>query len=350
MATISGVNTRAAIGISESADTWGTAEAVDERIVFESLTFNENVNTLMTSGIGSGGQFSDNAKRGAVSVSGSLTMKAGFDNGFTKLMAAFMGASSGSEQTSSQGDYLHVITSNATAAAYWITLAVESSSTTVLEFPSMAITGVTLNFKPMDYVEATFDFIADRLVTTSPTNNNAAIGATTVTDSEYACYMDSDEFLINAQASGALTTSTHRLNTTGVVFTLQKNLEFIIEAKGSSGNGTPVFSDKATGRVSVALKANADNTYWTAAQAATEYKCSTKAEGTQIGSGDNKKIEALIPRMILIETPDMSLSSPGTNPVTLNFEILEAASNPTGMSDTTPYIEVTNEQSSDYTA
>lgn len=350
MATLSGVNTRAAIAISEAADTWGTAEAVDERIVFESLTFNENVNVLMTSGIGSGGQMSDNAARGAVAVSGSLTMKAGYNNGFTRLLAAFMGASAGSEQNAGQSDYLHVITSDPVIAKHWITLAIESSSTTVLEFPSMAITGLTLNFTPMDYIEATFDFIADRLVTTSPTNNNSAVGATAITDSEVALFQDADELLINAQGGAGLASPGDRLVTTGVIFTMQKNLEFITEAKGSAGNGIPVFSDKATAQLSVSLKSNADNTYWLAAQNATEYKASTKAEGTQIGTGDNKKIEILIPRMMLIETPDMSFSSPGTMPVTLNFECLEAASNPTGMSDTTPYFEVTNAQSADYTA
>jgi hypothetical protein len=46
--------------------------------------------------------------------------------------------------------------------------------------------------------------------------------------------------------------------------------------------------------------------------------------------------------MVLIQKPEISLANDGANPVTLTFKLIKAATNPTGMSSTYPYIEVVN--------
>ena len=351
MAAILGINSSIGIAISAAADSWGTAKTVTEKLVVESLTFNENVTKLQTAGIGSGGLMSDNLQRGAISVSGQIQMKVGYGNGFPLILAQFMGTSgTPSEQNAGEGDYLHTMTMNSTLNNVFLTIAAETSSTTVVEFPSVAITNISIvaDSAP-NYVNATIDFLASEAITSSPTNNNAALDALTQTDTELALIDPADSFQINAQGGGALSGS-DKLNITSYTLNLTRVQEFVNEIKGASGNGEPIQTDKITGTLEVNLKQLDDNTYLTAAQSSTEYKSLLSFDGTQIGAGDNKSYSLLVPRMVLAETPSFGWNSPGLNGYGLVFDIIEADSNPTGMSDTTPYATVTNERTTAYVA
>lgn len=349
MAAILGINSSIGIAISQTGDTWGTAEAVAEKLVVESLTWDENPNKLQSAGIGSGGLMSDNIQRGAISVSGQISGIVGYDNGFPLILAQFLGTSgTPSEQNGGEGDYLHTMTMNSTLNNVFLTIAAETSSTTVVEFPSVAITNLTISAgSPPDFVRYTADFLASEAVVTSPTNNNAAVDALTQTDSELALIDPADGFWMNAQAGGGLSGS-NKVNITSYELTLTRPQEFVPEIKGAAGNGAPIQTDKITGSLTVQMKQLDDNTYLLAAQSSTEYKSLLSFDGTQVGAGDNKEIFLYLPRMVLVETPSYDLSSAGLNPQSLTFDLIEAASNPTGMSDTTPYAAVLNETSSAY--
>lgn len=347
MAALLGVNANIGIALSQTTDTYGTAEAVAEKLVVESISWNENVNKLQSAGVGSGGKFSDNMARGFIAGTLSISGIVGYNNGFPLIAAQFLGtAGTPAEQNASQADYLHQILFHSTVNRTFLTIAIESSSTTVIEFPSVTVNSLTITGTPGGYLTYTAECNFDQLVDTSPTNNNAAIQAVSQTDSELCVCAFDEVFNMNAQSGGAF--SSNELAITSYELAMSLPQTFKPEIKASAGNSKPTADDKAVGTLTIGLKEHADNTYETAAQAATEYKSSLNIQGTQIGSGDNKTMEINIPRMILIDTPDFGLSSPGNNPQTLVFDVLEAASNPTGMADTTPYFEVTNERSSAY--
>jgi hypothetical protein len=351
MAAILGINSSIGIAISAVSDSWGTAKSVTEKLVVESMSWNENPEKLESAGIGSGGLMSDNMQRGAISVSGQIQMRVGYGNGFPLILAQFLGTSgTPSEQNVGEGDYLHTMTMNSTLNNVFLTIAVETSSTTVVEFPSVAVTQIQISADSApNYVNATIDFLASEAKTSGVTNNNAALDALTLTDTELSLIDPADSFQINAQAGGALSGS-DKLDITSYSLTLNRPQEFAREIRGASGNGEPIQTDKVTGSLAINLKQLDDNTYLTAAQSSTEYKCLLSFDGSQIASGDNKSFTFYVPRMMLIETPSYELSSPGLNGYGINFDILEAASNPTGMGDTTPYNELTNTRTTAYVA
>jgi hypothetical protein len=72
--------------------------------------------------------------------------------------------------------------------------------------------------------------------------------------------------------------------------------------------------------------------------------------GTQIGSGVSKSFAVYLPKMILVTEPQYALTDPGTNTLALNFRLLKASSNPTGMNSTYPYFEIVNALSTSFLA
>ena len=353
MAAIDVTNTNIGIALSEAADPYGTALACEDKLICESFTYNENATTLSTNSIGSGGLMQSDASRGNIAGSFSCEMIMGYENGFDKFLTQMLGvAATPTEQNVGEADYLHVIAASGSLNARFLTIAFESSSTTVIEFPSCTVTDITITMdNPANYCRASITGTFDQMVLTGTENSNAELQALTVPDTELAKIEQSDEFLINLASSGALTTSTHRLAITSYVLNLSRAQRFQPEIKGSAGNGSPIADGRPlAGTLALQLKNHVDNTWETAASAGSEYKSSIKVEGAAIGSGDNKKIEILLPRMQIPSTPDYGLNDPGTNPTSLTFELSEASANPTGMSDTTPYFEITNERTTAYAA
>lgn len=351
MAAISGKTTNLAFDISELADTYGTAEAVTAKTVVDSFSWSENPEELIDEGIGSGGFLATNALAANQKPTISIAGKIGYNNGFPHILAQFFGtAGTPTEQTVSEGDYLHQILFNATMNRVWLTYAIESSSTTVLEFPSCTTRSLTITAQnPTNFVTYSAEMLANKVVTSSPTNNNAAIQAVSVTDSEVAKLTTSDEWRINAQAGGSLSTS-DKVAIQSWVLTLSRPQEFINEIRGASGNSTPNETGSVEGTLQVQLKNHADNTWEAAAQAGTEYKSTLHFDGTQIAGGVNKKYTFFLPRMVPIQTPQYNLTSPGANPTVVTFRLLDATAAPTGMSSAYPYVEVINERTSAYVA
>jgi hypothetical protein len=214
---------------------------------------------------------------------------------------------------------------------------------------------VTISAAPGDFyrytINALFSELAGTNLTTANVNNNATLQGLSEPDPEKAVVEFSEEFLINAQAGGALANPADLTCITDFSLTLSRSQEFIFEICDTSGNSKPVASDKATGQLTVGLKEHDDLNVWeAAAQAGTEYKALLNVQGTQINSGDNKTIVTNLPRLKIVDTPDYSLSSPGLNPVSITFDILDASANPTGMVETRPYFDITNTRATAYVA
>lgn len=343
MAAKSGWQSIAGIKI---ASTWGTAVAagVGDRFSGE-ISPNFNVNELTAREIGSGSYMLSNATRGNYIPTISITADLGYRNGCDRMIAQMLGTSGvPTEVTVGQSDYKHVITFNSTLNSKYITLAYEDGTTTTMEFPTCAVQSIGLSTTSVPgYIDFTAELLAGQAVTSSSTNTNATLATTTFTEGtpELVAVDFSDTFRTNAQSATTLSGS-HQYNITGFEMSLNRPQEIIPEIKGSAGNSAPVTSALIEGTFNVTVKELADHAYYTIWEAETAQKAELYIQGTQIGSGTNKGFKVVIPRMVLVQEPQYALSSPGTNTLALNFRLLKAGSNPTGMSNTYPYFEITN--------
>ncbi len=118
--------------------------------------------------------------------------------------------------------------------------------------------------------------------------------------------------------------------------------DVIPEIKGSAGHSAPVQSAVAEGTFSITVKELADQAYYTVWLNETAQKASIDIQGTQIGTGTNKTFKINMPRLLLVGEPQYAPTGEGVNPLTLNFNIAVAGSNPTGMTSVYPYFEITN--------
>lgn len=348
MASISGSLTNAAV---VKAGTWGTAVAAstgDKYIGEISHSLNESV--LNARSVGSGLIMPLGFTRGNEKPTVNLTGDAHIHGVFGKVLSQFMGADSvGSEITASQGDYKHTITL-ATSQSKYLTVAYESSSATVHEFPTCSARSLTIRTPQIPgYLEFAAELVANKLELSTSTNANATIAAATLVDTEILAPTSEDDFWIDTQASGSLA-SGDQFNILSYELNLLRPQDSANEIKGSAGNGSPIYTGDFSGTLKITVKELADHSLYTYFANETALKCRFTIEGSQIGSGSLKSLNVYIPRMQLIAAPDYSLSSPGVNPVTYTFAISAATSNPTGMSSKYPYFELINTLSTGYQA
>lgn len=349
MGAISGAKTNAIVQISS---TWGTAVAGGDgdKYVGE-ISHSMNISELTARAIGSGSSMISGATRGNEKPTVSLTGDAHYQGAFGAILSQFMGTDSvSSELTASQGDYRHTITFNTTLNAKYLTFAYESSSTTVHEFPSCAVSSLTIRTPQVPgYLEYQAELVANTLDLSTSTNTNAVCAAATLTDSEIIAQGFADSFWIDLQSSGALDSS-DKLNILSYELKLDRPQESANEMKGSAGNGSPIATDLFSGTLTVTLKELVDHTYYTYWANETPLKARFTIEGSVIGTTTPKSLNCYIPRMQLIGEPVYGVASNGMNPVTYTFKLSKASANPTGMSSTYPYFELVNSLSTGYLA
>lgn len=341
MASKSGAQSYAGL---EIATTWGTAVAAGagDKLVCE-INPSFNTNTLVARAIGSGAYMSANFTRGTYIPTWSLTGDAGYRNNMDKLIAVLWGTSPApSEVTNPNNDWKHTITFNTTLNAKYVTFAYETSTATTIEAPTAAVRSFGLRTTSVPgYLEWTAELLGNKAEFSSSTNTNATLANVTNTDTELVAVDFDDDFWIDDQSSGALA-SGDQYNITGFDFSFTRPQDIIPEIKGAAGHSAPVASGLAEGTFNVTVKELADHTYFTVWSAETAKKASINVEGTQIGAGTNKAVVLYIPRLILVQEPQYALTSEGTNTLALNFNIAVASANPTGMTSTYPYWEITN--------
>lgn len=341
MAEILGSNTNA---IYKIATTWGTAVSggAGNKLKAE-ITPSPNASLLSMRQMGSGVPMTQFATRGSFKPACKLVMDAGYRNCMDNIIAQFMGtAGAPVEQTGSQADYKHTITLNSTPNAKYGTLAYEDSSATVIEFPTTACQAIGLSLdEAPGILQFSADLLANNMLTTGATNTNGSMASATATDIEQIAYADVDTFRINT-AAGAGLAGGDQLNIGAFKLDLQRPQALKGEIRGSAGLGTPIYGDVFQGTLSVTLLRQVDHTYHALWLAETPMKCALNIQGTQIGSGVNKAITINIPRMVLSEPPVYSVVSPGINQAVLNFKLVAATANPTGMTSFYPYFEIIN--------
>lgn len=341
MAIKSGMQTNA---IMKVASTWGTAVSggAGNKLKAE-ISPNFNTDMIQARQIGSGVSMVQAITRGNLKPSIGLTMDGGYRNCMDYILAQFLGTSGAPvEQTGAQGDYKHTLTFNTTLNAKYLTVAYDTSSTTVLEYPTCATRSVTLSLDDAPgilNVEA--ELIANNVLTTGTTNTNGSMASATATDTEMIAFAFDDTFRVNT-AAGSTLAGGDQFNITGWSLSLSRPQELLGEIRAATGNAAPIETDLFEGTLTVNVSQLADHTFFTYWLNETALKCTLNIQGTQIGTGVNKAITSYIPRMILENEPVYNITSAGVNGYSMTFKLLCATANPSGMSSTYPYFEIIN--------
>lgn len=347
MAKQSGANSIAAAKISSG--TVGTAASVGTtgtRLDGFTITPAENGEELSVSPIGSGDGMQAAAQRVNVSPTVALSGPLRYDGPEIAMIAQFFGSERKASWAGgmSVSSFLH----NEVLNASYVTLAMQATSSEVMEFPSVAFRSLTLNFpQPAGYLTVDLDGLANEMKVSGTTNSYSNLESATVADEDRIVWEVGDEFWMNTQSGSALTSS-DRVNIQSGTITLDKPQSHSREAKGSSGNAAPVADgDYILGAtVSITLSALEAMTYFTAAQSGTEYKARFKKNSG--GSAGTKAFWVDFPKLKIITDVQWALQNAGDNPVTIEFKALVPSSTPSGMGSRFPMLCVVNAQPTRY--
>jgi hypothetical protein len=338
---IPGARTNAGYAIGA---TYGTAVSAGAgRKLRAEITPSFNAELLEPRQIGSGASMIQTAERGNFKPTVGLSMDFGYRNCSDLIIAQMMGTSGAPvEQTASQGDWRHTITFNPTLNARYGTVAFETSTSTVMEFPSTACRSITISADdPPGIVQLDAELVANNAVLTGTVNTNASLAAATITDTELVAHDMSDTFRINA-ASGATLSGSDQFNITGFNLQLNRPQEILAEIRGAAGNSAPLETGLFDGTFTVNVAQLANHNWYTVWQNQTPQKATLNIQGTQIGTGVNRGLTIFLPRLILAQEPQYSVTAPGINAYTLTFRCIAATANPSGMSSLFPYFEIIN--------
>lgn len=349
MASLTGAQSKAGLKI---APTWGTAVSCGAgNSLAAELSPNFNVSEITARQIGSGNYMLNNATRGSVIPTVSVTADLGYRNNCDVLLAQMLGTSAlPTELTPGEGDYLHQIFFNTTLNSKYVTLAFESTSNTVMEFPTCAVQSIGIATTSIPgYLDFTAELLAsgvaltNSLPTPAPVNTNASLAGCTFSEGtpELVAVDYSDTFRTN-DSSGAAVAGGDQYNITGFELSLNRPQEVIPEIRGAAGLPAPLGTDLFDGTFTAQVKELADHAYYTIWSAETSRKAAIHIEGTQIGAGSKKSFTIYLPRILLVTEPQYALTDQGTNALSLEFRLLRAAANPTGMNSTYPYFEIVN--------
>lgn len=344
MTSLTGANTY--IGV-ELTSTFGTAAPLStgDKLEVESITFNDNATELLANPIGSGADMVNETQAGNTSPAAAINCIDMYEGAPAKLTAQFFGTAA-TPTTWADSAYCHSILYNATRNVKFATVALEGTNSKVYEMPSGVVQKMTVTMQdPKNWVMKSFDVIGDSWDTTSTVNENAALEATTLEDTTRVVIKVTDDFLINAQAGGALAAG-DKVNVTSAVIELNHPVEHVreISAASSDGNTEPrsAGSPPLSGTLTVTLRSLADFTFVDAYKNGTEYKAMIDIDsGVAIGTGTyNYQYRYYFPRLKIVSMPDYNLNNAGENPVTIKFNMLKATANPTGMISTYPHIVI----------
>lgn len=341
------------IVILKKGSTWGTAVAggTGDKVILESFNKNRDVTVGSSNSIGGGISMASTSDTLQITDSFSLSQQARYDDaGLPLILAAFLGsAGSPSEQNGGEGDYLHTLTHDASADVF-LTAAALATDSGVIEFPSAYVTGINIESGDSPgYLTYSADFLSSQRDLSSSTNTSVTLASATVGGSTLVTHntqsVTASYVWINSQSGGALS-SGDAVCPSSFSINLTKPRESIRTFCSTIVRKTGLF--EAT--VTLNFPRLVDMTWFTAHESESEYKANISIPGTQIGAGDDYAYNFYFPKLKVVEDPDFNITDPGDNGYSVTFTGLAASANPTGMSDTTPYVTITNEISTDILA
>jgi len=318
-----------------------------DKMLVESLDASAGTTTLERSPIGSGLTMQDRIDPGATTPTVNISKGMDFDGPAAAMLAQLCGTENVSSLGS--GAYVHSVLLNETLNTNYGLFAFHSDSANVHEYRNAAVTSFEINATPNDYLSATIALLSTEFANSATTNTASSLMSATIADSEPVITRPEHKVRLNAQAGGALSDS-DLIEVTNVTFGLSREQELLPEIKGSAGNGAQRSSGAVPvgETISMTFKVKEDETWHTALINGTEYKMDFTVLGTLIGGSNYRTFQHVIPRLKVDGDPTYSLQNTGDNEMTVNFRVLAASSNPTGMISGYPYFRVINTRSTKY--
>lgn len=329
----------------QSGFDWGASATANSKLELTNFTGLENTTKLFRNPIGSGLLMQKTTDIGSTAPTIVGEKDVLCEDAGLAMVAGFFGGCSVSSLGS--GAYKHTFTFNPTRK--YFTFVHDEASGLLKEYINCVPQSLDFTCEPNTYMRQSFNLLSTMMRLSSQSNSAAGLATATLPNERVFVVRPDDAFRINAQAGGSLASSDTVSNiSTTINFAIP--LEIVPEIKGSVGNGAPRFSGAPpfTATITMNLKTLENQTWFAALQAGTEYKADFTVTGETIGGGFSYAFVLSFPRLKVVSDPQYALTSPGENPTTVTFEALVATANPTGMSSTYPYIEVTNTRSTTY--
>ena len=347
MAALDGANRVFGIKL---ATTLGTATAIGANDKVEGvITSSENAEALRDSPVGSGDSMANDIQRGAALPSASYSGTTRFAGANLVALSQLMGTASVSGPGPG-GFYHHSVTFNETANAKYLTIADLILTQSVLEHTTAVCTRAAFSTDNVPaYLALEQDFVSNSMTFQSSTNTSGTMASATIEDTDRVVVQYASVIRMNPASGGALASTANDIPITGLTFELMRPQEFVREIKGSTGLGAPRSASDVpfAGKLTVTFRSINDVNFILDHQSGKEFKCDFKVASSQ---SSNKFFEWSIPRMKIISSPSIESSNPGNNPLTIEFECLVAASNPTGMISTYPYFRIACSRSTGFLA
>lgn len=329
----------------QSGFDWGASATANSKLELTNFTGLENTTKLFRNPIGSGIVMQKTVDAGSTAPTISGEKEVLCDDAGIAMMAGFFGGCSAASLGS--GAYKHTFTFNPTRKYY--TFVHDEASGLLKEYINCVPTSLDFTAEPNTYMRESFNLLSTAMRLSSQSNSAAGLATATLPNEKVFVVRPDDAFRINAQAGGALS-STDTVSATSITINFAIPMEIVPEIKGSVGNGAPRFSGNPpfSATITMNLKTLENQTWFNAIQAGTEYKADFTVTGDTIGGGFSYAMVMSFPRLKIVSDPQYALTDPGENPETVTFEALVATANPTGMTSTYPYVEVTNTRTTSY--
>lgn len=326
-----------------------SAPSTGDKMRIDSENFSRNTTQLTEAPVGGQVIMTKDQEIGDDDPSGTITKTLRTNDAYNAAIMNFLGTETVTTVTS--GVYEHSAIANTTSIVNYLLFGKETDSANVEEYVNALATELSFEFNPNQFVKSTANFKASKRLITGTTATTANIAAATEPTNYNFIFRDTDYVWVNAQAGGALSQS-DVLAVTSASVSLNRELEYVDEAKGVAGKSAPRVAGEPPfiGSITVTLKEKDGNTFWTAHDAGTEYKLSLRVAGPIITGAFRHYFRIDFPRLKVVTEPQYNLSSASVNPVTITFQCLAAASNPTGMGSIYPMFVLCNDRVTKYLA
>ena len=328
----------------EQGSTWGTAVAVGAsdgiRILSEGIQGGRIALERPTVGLPWGDKPDTGAEVWRGPVSGDLFYNANCG----KFLSYVYGTSGAPTQTppSTGTTYLHVCDlANSLTKFMTLVLARRAQvgvATKWHEYDSAMMARVVYRGSGNGRVSWEADIIAANLDRDSSTNTTTQTDAVTVPTVLGAVRFPDGLFRLNAQASGALSSTTDDVGIAGFELEIMRPLspdDFL--ADGTGNLAQPAEQDACSVLLRVDLRSYDADTYIAAWLAGTEYKADLKFLGTGLApaSGSDPYFQFQFPRLVLAGQPQANIAGRGRIAHRVEFKALIASAAPTGMTGVT---------------
>lgn len=327
----------------EQGSTWGTAVAVGagDGIAITGESISGGRAALPREDLGY--PWGQGIDVGAERHRGAINFDLFHGGGAGRLMSYFFGTSGSPTQTppSTGTTYLHVLTLENALTKFGTVCLAKRASQKWWQYASAKAARLELSGSGNERVRGSIEFIANALDRDSSTNTTTQTNAVTVPTRRALAYAKQGTFRLNAQAGGALASTTDDVPILGFKFTAVRPFDEPELIDGTNYIAEPVEAGECMGELEITLRSYDAETWIAAYLAQTEYKADLKLLSAYTPSGGAAMYALLnIARMVVAEQPQAPVANRGPIPHVVRFKCLTPSAAPTGMSGLTQPFEL----------